>query len=924
MARSSRSPLDSLRAIRGGQLALIVAGGVLFALLTLRFIASLYVNVLWFRSVGYEDVLWSRLAWTYGMQGIVGLGIAAIMFANLRLVVGSLVIHVKRRFGDLEIAEQLPRFYVLWVVGLVSAFLGLWMGGEIADRLAIPTLLATKAPEWGVRDPVFAQDLSFYVFQLPLVSTAITFSTAVVVLLLIFALFGYAGTGTLRWVKGNLVTGERPRIHLGALVAVLLVLIASRLWIGRYMLLLDGTSEVQGIFGYTDAQARLPALKVMTGVTLLAAAAVFWGAWRNRFVPVVAGLGVVLLGGILGVRFYPSLVQRFRVVPNQLAREAPYIETNIRFTRLGFGLDDLQRARFKYLPPPGADWDGVAEQLNALPVWSGDPLLIALQQMEARFRYYDFPNATIDRYPAATGPAMVALAVRELERTGIEDPNWQNLHLRERYLSGMGAVGIDASDRSPEGQPVMVLNGIPPEFHPGEDAPDGLRLERSAVFFGMRDQPYAILNPDSGTFLAPDSTPGQPGVDFPEGVLFSSPLRTVSFAWHLGEANLLFASEVTPSSRMVINRQVTNRAQEILPFLRYPDPPQPVVQDGRLVWILDGFTVARQLPLAQPHELEAGRSVTYARNSVRVVVDEVTGAIAFYRMPDPDPILEAYDRSFPGLFKSFDEMPGGLKGHLRYSRRLLDLQAQVLLQYHQDTPQQFHAQQDVWATPTELMQGESPVPYRPEYGLWRLPGEDKETFLLSTVFVPAARQNLTAILSGRVGPDGRRELFLHEVAVEDQAPGPRQIEALVEQDPIISQQFSLWRTGGSRVWTGHLHVIPSGDHILYMEPIYLASAADAIPELRRYVVSDGKSVAMEPTLAETLAVFSGAAAPSAPTADDLPGPGPGRQWPADALELLQRAETNLKAGDYEGFGTALRELRDLLERLSNAPGGTGG
>jgi uncharacterized membrane protein (UPF0182 family) len=246
----------------------------------------------------------------------------------------------------------------------------------------------------------------------------------------------------------------------------------------------------------------------------------------------------------------------------------------------------------------------------------------------------------------------------------------------------------------------------------------------------------------------------------------------------------------------------------------------------------------------------------------------------------------------------------------------------VLRQYHQDTPQQFHAQQDVWAIPTELMQGESPVPYRPEYGLWRLPGEQEETFVLSTVFVPAARQNLTAILSGRVDRDGQRQLFLHEVAVEDQAPGPRQIEALIEQDPVISQQFSLWRTGGSRVWTGHLHVVPSEDHIIYMEAVYLASAADAIPELRRFVVSDGKSVAMEPTLSESLAVFSSAASAIPPTINDLPTPGPGQSWPAEALDLLRQADAHLRDGNWPGFGTALQKLRDLLEQLSRPPGGT--
>jgi uncharacterized membrane protein (UPF0182 family) len=308
------------------------------------------------------------------------------------------------------------------------------------------------------------------------------------------------------------------------------------------------------------------------------------------------------------------------------------------------------------------------------------------------------------------------------------------------------------------------------------------------------------------------------------------------------------------------------------------------------------------------------------RNSARVVVDGVTGDISFYRMPGDDPLLVAYDRAFPGLFRPFDQLPTDLRGHLRYPRRLLDLQAEVLRQYHQETPQQFHAQQDVWTSPTELGRGESPVPFQPEYGYFRLPGEDQPSFVLTTVFVPEARQNLTAIMSGRVDVDGNRELFLYDVAVEDQVPGPRQVEALVEQDPAISQQLSLWRTGGSQVWTGHLHVVPVDGNILYMEALFLASESDAVPELRRFVVSDGVGVAMEATLEEALAVFAGTRV----TVRDagIPASGAAVAWPAEALQLLHLAESRLRDGDWPGFGAALQELGDLLERLSRTPSGS--
>ena len=305
-------------------------------------------------------------------------------------------------------------------------------------------------------------------------------------------------------------------------------------------------------------------------------------------------------------------------------------------------------------------------------------------------------------------------------------------------------------------------------------------------------------------------------------------------------------------------------------------------------------------------------------------MDAVTGDTRFYRTVEDDPLLEAWSRVFPDVLRPLDQMPAGIRSHIRYPRSLLALQARVLLQYHQETSPAFHGQQDVWALPQELSQGTRPVPYEPEYGLYRLPGETAPEFLLTTVFVPAGRQNLTALLAARSDPAHYGELHLLDIAVEEQVPGPRQVEALVEQDPVISQQFSLWRQGGSQVWSGHLHVVPVGRRILYLEPIFLAAEADAIPELRRFVVSDGRRVAMEETLGEAISAIAGvggqAFAGLAP--DVLPEERlmPVDRWPREALDLLDRAEERLREGDWAGFGAALQELRDLLQNIS----GTGG
>jgi uncharacterized membrane protein (UPF0182 family) len=261
-------------------------------------------------------------------------------------------------------------------------------------------------------------------------------------------------------------------------------------------------------------------------------------------------------------------------------------------------------------------------------------------------------------------------------------------------------------------------------------------------------------------------------------------------------------------------------------------------------------------------------------------------------------------------------MPPDLRAHLRYPRSLLALQTRVLTQYHQETAPAFHGQQDIWNEPQELGEGTNPVPYRPEYALYALPGETERRFHLTGLFVPSGRQNLRATLVGRTDPQGVPELILLDVALSDQVSGPRQIEALVEQDPEIAQQFSLWRTGGSDVWTGHLHLVPVGGRLVYMEPIFLAADADAIPELRRYVVSDGRRVVMREQLAEAVAAFAGVQleGSSSPT-DPESLPTPGALWPSEALQLLEQAESRARAGDWQGFGEALTELRALLERL---------
>ena len=923
---------DLRRYLTGGRLLVAVGALVLLALLTARFATDLYIDVLWYDTVRYLDVFWTRLGWQWGLRLVAGLVTAAVLFVNLHVVSQTLGgIQIKRRVGDLEISEKLPRSYILWAVVGMALLVGLWFGAAIPSGAGIRTLVFFQAPEWGAVDPILGRDLSFYVFHLPVLRGVLAFALVLVFLVAALCGAGYAATGSLGMDESGLVVSRTARVHLSGLAGAFLLLLAVRFWLAQYGLLQDGNSAVQGIFGYADAQARLPGYQMLTGLTAACAAGIVWGGIKNRSTWVASSLVALFLGGLGLTQLYPSLVQRFQVEPNELARETPFIEHNLDYTRMGFGLDRLERRSFDYTPAQGdIDRDEAAEQLTGFPVWSEGALLTTYREVEARFRYYQFPDVDFDRYPSEEGTEVVALSARQIDPASIQDPNWQNLHLRRRYITGEGAVASAATGRTSEGRPRMYLSGIPPELASGPEVPEGLRMSSPSVFFGTRPQLYAVLNPGEGILEGPAGEPREAGVDYPPGIQLDSFVRTLALAWRFRDANLLFATEISDASRFVFRRQVQDRLRRIAPFLDYFEAPYPVVHDGRIVWVMEAFTTSRNLPLSSGYDSPLRRSVNYVRNSVKVTVDAVTGEARFYTVRDDDPLIQAYSRAFPGLFRPLEEMPEGLREHIRYPRSLLELQADVLRQYHQETPPVFHGQQDVWTRPPELGQGSRSVPYTSQYAHYRLPGESEPGFHLTTVFVPVGRQNLTGILVARGDPDRYGELVLLDVAVEDQVSGPRQVEALVEQDPTISEQFSLWRTGGSQVWTGHLHLVPVGNGLLYVEPIFLAADEDAIPELRRFVLSDGESVVMTPTLDGALtALMEGReAVPGGPVTDagptdegvvDRSAPALG-DWPDEALQLLDSAEQRLRRGDWSGFGRSLERLRTLLQGAGSGPG----
>jgi len=915
-----------VRSLRGGRIVLAGFLALLLVLLIGRWGVSLYVDLLWFSSQSFTDVFITRIIWEWGTRGVVGVSTALLTWLNLRLVVRTFAgLQLSRRFGDLVIQEKIPEGYIRWGAVAGCVFVGFWFCTIVPVGTGLGVMLLSHAEPWGLVEPVLGRDVGFYVFLLPVIQGISFLALGLTIFLGVISSVGYAVTGSINWVDNRLVVDRLPRLHLGTLAGVFVVLIGVRFYLAPFGLLIDGNSGVQGIFGYTDYAARIPAYQMLGFVAMVTAGAVFWGAYRERLLPVGAGAAVLTLASLALAQLYPSMVQRFQVQPNELDRETPYIDHSVRFTRTGFGLESLRRETLAYQPATADVWEGATARLERLPVWTETTLLTTFQQLEARFQYYDFYEVAFDRYPARGSIEPVAVSVREVNPAGIPDPNWQNLHLRERYISGLGAVAGQLHRKTEEGRLPMFLTAIPPEFRPGPGVPDELDLIRPAVYVGSSPQLEAVINPTDQTFLGPDGLPGVAGVDYPMGIRMGSIFRTAALAWRFQDANLLFASEVDSSSRLVFRRQVRERIQALAPFLFLPEAPYPVIADGRIVWIMEGFTLSDHFPLSLRHLIPGQRSVNYLRNSVKVTVDAVTGEVRLYASDPEDPILRAYRSGFPTLFADLSEMPEQLEQHLRYSRYLLETQTAVLTRYHQDSPPVFHGQQDRWAMAREFSVTSQPggvgsggfqdVRYRPEYSLLQLPGEDRESYVLSTLFVPQGRENLASFLAARWSQLEGPELMLWDAPVEEQIRGPSQIEAMIEQDPEISQQFSLWRQGGSQVWTGHLHLVPVRGSLLYIEPIFLAADENAIPEIQRFVVSDGQRVVMDPTIEGAITALASGVEGTTSRIESFGEEARINDESSaaeEALSALERAETRLRNGDWEGFGEGIEELREIL------------
>ncbi|MQA88860.1 MAG: hypothetical protein GEU90_01310 [Gemmatimonas sp.] len=874
--------------------------GLLIVLVGGRAIAGFAAELLWYRSVGFEDVFWTQWQASLLVRGIIAIVIAAAVLVNLWFVTRSLgTIRVRRRYANIEIAERLPQVYIVSAISIVAFFSAWWLSAGIGDPL---TVLAALNPEsWNLADPVFGRDASFYVFRLPILNRLQTLGALLVFWVALLAAAAYVATGAIKLSDGRPGISTLARRHLGLLLAVFLLLYALNLWLDRYGLVVDGTGFA-GALGYTDVYARMPAKLVVFLLAVAAAAAISYGAWVGNVRIPIAGAILLFLGLVSAEAIYPSSVQRFVVEPNEFPREQRFIERHLEFTRHAFGLNTLNSVPLPYQDSAEVDEDVLVRRLSGVPLWDPRPLLTAYRQRQGLFRYYTFASVHHDRYGSGAEAEPLAISVRELEVTELEEAaqTWQNLHLN--YVAGAGAVVSPVATMAPDGTPSFYVSDLdPPKLAP--EAPGELKLENPRIYFGERTNEYVIL----------------PAAAEAVGITLDSAWKKALFAWAFQSKNILLSGDLTRDSKIVYQRGVAERVQAVAPFLRVSadGAALPVIHEGRVVWMVDAYTTSPSFPLAPLVAFEE-RGVRYIRNSVKATVDAVTGEVALYAVDPSDPVLATYSRLFPDLFRPIDGMPKALQEHLRYPAQFMHLQAQVLGAYHLTDPRAFYGQQDVWSVADEQYRG-TVTSMEPTYAMYPLPGSAEPEFLLSVPFVARGRQNMTALLVARNDPPNYGEQILFMLPRDELIPGPEQIEAMIDQDPEISQQLSLWRTGGSNVLRGHLMIVPVEGSLIYVEPLFLEAENTAIPQLERVILARPGQVVMSPTFESAVTALLGGQTGGTRLASTDRDETEGADQPsievegfARARQLMQEADRLLRSGDWAGFGRTWESLREAL------------
>lgn len=936
----------------------IFLGVIAVFLISLTSLVGYYTDFLWYRSVEADSVYIKILLFRIGLFAAFFAITALIIWINLAIAyrlrppfspMGS------DQLGLQRYRENLDPIRRVVFIGL-SLVLGFLSGASASAQWQVWMQYFNGQP-FGITDPQFNRDIGFFVYEFPLYRTVASFLISTVVLSLIAA-------GTIHYLYGGLRLqgiGQRAtkgaQVQFSILLGLLFLVKSFAYWLDRYELALAQDSLIVGL-KYVDVNAVLPAKTLLMYIALIVAAIFFINAIRQNWLFPIVGAGGLLAISILVGGAYPALLQQFVVRPTEADREAPFIQRNIDATVSAFGLSDIKREDYPASTTPDLDLlktqQGTLDAIRLM-----DPALLSptFRQLQQVRGYYSFADILdIDRYPINGETRGTVIAAREINLAGIppQQQNWINQHVV--YTHGYGVVAAYDNASNSEGEPDFFSTDIPPKGL--------LDIEQPRIYFGENSPVYSIVGAPEGAEpreldYPDDNSPtgqtnntygGKGGV--PVGGLFNK----ILFAIKYQEPNIILSDLVNPESKILENRDPRLRVSLIAPWLTLDGDPYPVVVDGRIKWMVDGYTTTNLYPYSARTSFEAATidsinnqlspfgfaqtNLNYVRNSVKATVDAYDGTVTLYAWNEDEPILRTWSQAFPGIVKPLSEMPESVKEHVRYPEDFFKIQREILSRYHVTDALSFYSGQDFWIIPDDPTRPNSVGKQPPYYLQLQMPQDPDPVFSLTSTFAPTRRQTLASFMAVSSDPDNNYgQIRLLQLPRNTVIPGPIQVQNNFESDPDVGALLNLLRRGGSDVELGNLLSLPIAGGLLYVEPVYVrAVAGDSYPLLRRVLASFGQRVVFEEDLDSALEALFGSQAVTAPTTPDTDAGTGEEQTPseptpptttgdpeldlalalADMRSALERGKQALENQDFAAYGQAQADLEDALERALTA------
>jgi uncharacterized membrane protein (UPF0182 family) len=920
--------------------ALVITGALFTAL------SGFYADWLWFKSVDFTST-WSTILGTKIFLFVVtGLLTASIVLANVWIAYKRRPLYVSMTMESDNLeryrSQVEPIRRSLFIGGFLALF---YFTGTSGSTLWSSWLLFKNSTDFGVKDPQFNMDISFFAFRLPFWQTIIGWGISTLVLAIIASTVVHYLYGGIRLQVQEDRTTVAARLQLSVLLGGVVLLKAVAYWFDRFALALKESKIITGLT-YTDVNAVLPAKAILAGIALVCALLFFANIIRRSWVLPAAGTALLVISSVLIAGLYPAAIQNFQVKPSESSKEAPFIQRNIESTRAAYGLEDVTVTDYQAtLSTSTGQLANDAATIANIRLMDPNVLSPTFRQLQQIRPYYSFPESLdVDRYTVNGVKRDVVVAVRELNIQGNPSRNWINDHLV--YTHGFGFVAAYGNERDADGKPSFTVGNLPPtgtlgKFEPrvyfGENVPD------YSIIGGVKtDTPVEFDYPD-------DASPnGQKNYTYSGsgGVPVGSLLNKVVFALKYQEQRILLSSLINKDSKILFERNPRERVSKVAPWLTLDGDPYPALVDGKILWIVDGYTTSAGYPYSRQTSLsnatadalttnsasiaaQRNQTVNYIRNSVKATVDAYNGTVTLYQWDDKDPVLKTWSKAFPGAITPKSEISKDLLDHIRYPEDLFRVQRDILSSYHVKTAAAFYGGQDFWRVPRDPSTFGGNASAQPPYYLTlQMPGAKTPTFSLTTPFVPrGGRENLSAfaVVNSDPGPDYGKISVL-QLPRNTNIAGPSQVASNFEAKPEVANSLSLLRRGGSDVVLGNLLTLPVGGGLLYVQPVYVKATSNtsAYPLLQKVLVSFGDQIGYDDTLKGALdQVFGGNSGTTSGNTTTSGSTGvTSNSSLANALASAKKAYADglaaLSKGDFAEYDKAQKRLKSALDAAINA------